>query len=70
MTVRGAENRPDTDTSAGRRNDISLQSMATSATAAREAEEDVTMRAVLPRLIDTATFNLTFLTVMKIIITS
>ncbi|KMW68873.1 hypothetical protein BDDG_13092 [Blastomyces dermatitidis ATCC 18188] len=39
--------------------------MATTITAAREVEEDVTMRAVLPRLITAATFNLAFLTVMK-----
>ncbi|OAT01206.1 uncharacterized protein BDCG_16970 [Blastomyces dermatitidis ER-3] len=33
--------------------------------AAREVEEDVTMRAVLSQLIDTAIFNLAFLTVTE-----
>ncbi|KMW68246.1 hypothetical protein BDDG_12685 [Blastomyces dermatitidis ATCC 18188] len=63
--MRGTENRLNTDTSISRRNDISLQSTATSITAAREAEEDVIMRAVLSQLIDTAAFNLAFLAVMK-----
>ncbi|KMW67671.1 hypothetical protein BDDG_12244 [Blastomyces dermatitidis ATCC 18188] len=65
MVMREAENRLNTDTPAGRRDDISLQGTATSATAAREVEEDVTMKAVLSQLIDTAAFNLAFLTVMK-----
>ncbi|EQL27824.1 hypothetical protein BDFG_09377, partial [Blastomyces dermatitidis ATCC 26199] len=63
--VRGAEDRLDTDTPVSRRDDIPLQGTATSAAAAREAEGDVTMEAVLPRLIDTVTFNLAFLTVME-----
>ncbi|KMW68737.1 hypothetical protein BDDG_13005 [Blastomyces dermatitidis ATCC 18188] len=70
MTVREAENRLNTDTSVSRRDDISLQSMATFTAAVREAEEDVTMRVILPRLIDTAASNLAFLTVMKITVTS
>ncbi|KMW68083.1 hypothetical protein BDDG_12569 [Blastomyces dermatitidis ATCC 18188] len=66
MTVRGTENRPDTDAPAGRRDDFSLQGTATTAVTVREAEEDVTMKAVLPRLINTIfTFNLAFLTAMK-----
>ncbi|KMW68950.1 hypothetical protein BDDG_13156 [Blastomyces dermatitidis ATCC 18188] len=70
MMVREAEEEPDTDESASRRDDISLQGMMTTATAVREVEEgeeDVTMRAVLPRLSDTAvsTFNLAFLTVTE-----
>ncbi|EQL27821.1 hypothetical protein BDFG_09380, partial [Blastomyces dermatitidis ATCC 26199] len=60
-----AENRPDTDALTSRRNDISLQGIATTITAAREAEGGVTMKAVLPRLIDTAAFNLAFLTVTE-----
>ncbi|EGE86811.2 hypothetical protein BDDG_09761 [Blastomyces dermatitidis ATCC 18188] len=63
--IKRAENRLDTDTLISRRDDISLQDMATTAAAVREAEEDVTMRAVLLQLIDTAAFNLAFLTVMK-----
>ncbi|EEQ84322.1 uncharacterized protein BDCG_01127 [Blastomyces dermatitidis ER-3] len=63
--MRGAGDESDTDELTGRRDDISLQGMATTITAAREVEEDVTMRAVLPRLITAATFNLAFLTVMK-----
>ncbi|OAT04566.1 hypothetical protein BDBG_16283 [Blastomyces gilchristii SLH14081] len=66
MAVREAGNRPDTDTSAGRRDDISLQDMTTITAAAREAEEGVTIKAVLSQLINTAVFNLAFLTVMKI----
>ncbi|EQL36936.1 hypothetical protein BDFG_01569 [Blastomyces dermatitidis ATCC 26199] len=49
-----------------RRDDISLQDTVTITTAAKEAgeEEDVTMKAVLPRLIDAAASvsNLAFLT--------
>ncbi|EQL31654.1 hypothetical protein BDFG_06104 [Blastomyces dermatitidis ATCC 26199] len=60
-----AENRSDTDTPVSRRNNISLQGTATSATAVREVEEDVKMRAVLSQLIDIITFNLAFLTVME-----
>ncbi|OAT08658.1 hypothetical protein BDBG_04907 [Blastomyces gilchristii SLH14081] len=39
--------------------------MATTTAAARGAGEDVTMRAVLPQLIDAAAFNLAFLTVTE-----
>ncbi|EQL28041.1 hypothetical protein BDFG_09182 [Blastomyces dermatitidis ATCC 26199] len=57
-----------------RRADISLQDMATITAAAKEAEEeeDVTMRVILPQLIDTVTFifNLAFLMVMKAAATS
>ncbi|EQL30077.1 hypothetical protein BDFG_07370 [Blastomyces dermatitidis ATCC 26199] len=54
------------DTPAGRRDNTSLQGTATTTTAVREAEEDVTMRAVLSQLIDAVfIFNLAFLTVMK-----
>ncbi|KMW68084.1 hypothetical protein BDDG_12570 [Blastomyces dermatitidis ATCC 18188] len=59
MVVRRAGNRPDIDTLTGR-----------TTAAVKEAEGDVTMRAVLPRLIDTAAFNLAFLTVMKAAATS
>ncbi|OAT01739.1 uncharacterized protein BDCG_17218 [Blastomyces dermatitidis ER-3] len=65
MMMRETENELDTDTSAGRRDDISLQSMTTFTTAVREAGEDVMMRAVLLQLIDTVIFNLAFLAVMK-----
>ncbi|OAT10509.1 hypothetical protein BDBG_17365 [Blastomyces gilchristii SLH14081] len=65
MAVREAENRLNTDKSVSRRDDTSLQGAATITTAVRDTEEegDVTMRAVLPRLIDTAIFifNLAFL---------
>ncbi|OAT11530.1 hypothetical protein BDBG_06995 [Blastomyces gilchristii SLH14081] len=64
-----AGNRPDTDESVSRRDDISLQGMTTITAAVRdvEEEEDVTMRAVLLQLIDTAVFifNLAFLTVTE-----
>ncbi|OAS99414.1 uncharacterized protein BDCG_16114 [Blastomyces dermatitidis ER-3] len=65
--IREAENELNTDTSVSRRDDISLQGTVTITTAAREAGEDVTMRAVLLQLIDTAvfTFNLTFLIVTE-----
>ncbi|KMW67459.1 hypothetical protein BDDG_12131 [Blastomyces dermatitidis ATCC 18188] len=54
----------------GRRDNISLQSMVTTAAAAREVEEeeeDVAMRAVLLQLSDAAVFifNLAFLTVTE-----
>ncbi|EQL32046.1 hypothetical protein BDFG_05711 [Blastomyces dermatitidis ATCC 26199] len=68
MAVRRAEDRPDTDTSAGRRNNTSLHSAATTTAAARDAEggEGVAMRAVLSQLIDTVfTFNLAFFTVTE-----
>ncbi|EQL28873.1 hypothetical protein BDFG_08428, partial [Blastomyces dermatitidis ATCC 26199] len=65
MAVRRAENRSDADASADRRDDTSLQGTATTTAAAREAGEDVTMKAVLPRLIDTVIFNLAFLTVIE-----
>ncbi|EQL28184.1 hypothetical protein BDFG_09048 [Blastomyces dermatitidis ATCC 26199] len=53
--VRGAGNRLDTDTSTSR-----------TAAAAREAGEDMAMKAVLLQLIDAAAFNLAFLTVTEI----
>ncbi|OAT02551.1 uncharacterized protein BDCG_17629 [Blastomyces dermatitidis ER-3] len=66
MAVREAENRLDTDAPAGRRDDTSLQGMATITLTAREAGEDVTMRVILSQLIDiTSTFNLTFLMIME-----
>ncbi|EGE79351.2 hypothetical protein BDDG_02290 [Blastomyces dermatitidis ATCC 18188] len=65
MAAGRAGDRPDADTLTGRRDDTSLQGTATSTVAAREAEEDVTMKAVLLQLIDTAAFNLAFLTVTK-----
>ncbi|KMW68175.1 hypothetical protein BDDG_12621 [Blastomyces dermatitidis ATCC 18188] len=65
MMMRRAGNELNTDTSAGRRNNISLQGMATFTAAVREAGEDMIMRAVLLQLIDITVFNLTFLTVMK-----
>ncbi|EQL37678.1 hypothetical protein BDFG_01240, partial [Blastomyces dermatitidis ATCC 26199] len=54
-----------TDALTGRRDDTSLQGTATTAAAAREAGEDVAMKAVLLQLIDTVTFNLAFLTVTE-----
>ncbi|EEQ91309.1 uncharacterized protein BDCG_06429 [Blastomyces dermatitidis ER-3] len=64
--VRGAEDRLDTDTPAGRRDDTSLQGMATTAAATREVEEGVAMGVMLPRLIDAVSaFNLAFLTVTE-----
>ncbi|KMW66678.1 hypothetical protein BDDG_11663 [Blastomyces dermatitidis ATCC 18188] len=65
-----AENESDADALTGRRDNISLQSTATSTAAAREAEEDVTMKVMLPRLINAAAFNLAFLMITEIIITS
>ncbi|OAT08056.1 hypothetical protein BDBG_16954 [Blastomyces gilchristii SLH14081] len=66
MAVREAEEESDIDKLISRRNDISLQDAAATTTAARDVEEggDMIIRAVLPRLIDTAvfTFNLAFLT--------
>ncbi|EQL30293.1 hypothetical protein BDFG_07198 [Blastomyces dermatitidis ATCC 26199] len=59
--MRRAGDRLNTDTSAGRRDDTSLQGTVTTTTAARAAGEDVAMRAVLPRLIDITVFNLAFL---------
>ncbi|KMW67194.1 hypothetical protein BDDG_11972 [Blastomyces dermatitidis ATCC 18188] len=54
------------DKSTDRRNDISLQDTVTIITVIKEAgeEEDVTMRVMLPQLIDTtaSAFNLAFLT--------
>ncbi|EEQ89162.1 uncharacterized protein BDCG_04282 [Blastomyces dermatitidis ER-3] len=61
----GAEDKLNADTSAGRRDNTSLQGTATSTVTAREAEEDVTMRAVLSQLIDITAFNLAFLTVTE-----
>ncbi|EQL29633.1 hypothetical protein BDFG_07789, partial [Blastomyces dermatitidis ATCC 26199] len=66
--VKEAENELNMNELTGRRNDISLQGTVTTAVAAREAEEegDVTMRVMLPRLIDTVSaFNLAFLTVTE-----
>ncbi|EQL32775.1 hypothetical protein BDFG_05032 [Blastomyces dermatitidis ATCC 26199] len=72
-----AENELNTDTSADRRDDTSLQGTATTAAVMREAEEeeeeeDVTMRVVLLQLINitVSAFNLAFLTVTEIITTS
>ncbi|KMW67805.1 hypothetical protein BDDG_12338 [Blastomyces dermatitidis ATCC 18188] len=67
MTVREVRNEPDTDALTGRRDNISLQSTATFTTAVREVEEDVAMKAVLLRLIDTAAFNLAFLMITEVI---
>ncbi|EQL33179.1 hypothetical protein BDFG_04778 [Blastomyces dermatitidis ATCC 26199] len=72
--VREAENELNTDKSADRRNNTSLQDAATTAAAVRDAEEeeDVIIRAVLSQLIDitVSAFNLAFLTVMKAAATS
>ncbi|EQL29127.1 hypothetical protein BDFG_08194 [Blastomyces dermatitidis ATCC 26199] len=71
--VRRAENESDANESVSRRDNISLQDAATTATAARDAEEeeDVAMRAVLLQLIDTVfIFNLAFLTVTETAATS
>ncbi|EQL31099.1 hypothetical protein BDFG_06490 [Blastomyces dermatitidis ATCC 26199] len=69
MTVGGAGNELNTDEPISRRDDISLQGTATTAVTIKEVEEeeDMTMRAVLLRLIDTAAsaFNLAFLTVTE-----
>ncbi|OAT14573.1 hypothetical protein BDBG_18092, partial [Blastomyces gilchristii SLH14081] len=69
MTVKRAGNEPDTDKSVSRRDDTSLQDVAIIITAVRDAGggEDVTMKVMLPRLIDTAVFifNLAFLTVTE-----
>ncbi|OAT01158.1 uncharacterized protein BDCG_16934 [Blastomyces dermatitidis ER-3] len=54
MAVGGAGNELNADTLTGR-----------TAVAAREAGEDVTMRVMLPRLIDATVFNLAFLTVTE-----
>ncbi|OAT00526.1 uncharacterized protein BDCG_16651 [Blastomyces dermatitidis ER-3] len=60
MTVRGAGEELNTDELTGRRDNISLQDMATAATAAREAgeggEEDVTMRVMLLQSVNTVIF--------------
>ncbi|OAT01208.1 uncharacterized protein BDCG_16972 [Blastomyces dermatitidis ER-3] len=52
--MRESENELNTDELTDRRNDISLQDAATTAAAARDAEEgeDVTMRVMLSQLID------------------
>ncbi|EGE85058.2 hypothetical protein BDDG_08003 [Blastomyces dermatitidis ATCC 18188] len=64
--VREAGNRMNTDTLAGRRDDISLQGTATTAAAVREAGEGVAMRVVLLRLIDAVSaFNLAFLMITE-----
>ncbi|EEQ89559.2 uncharacterized protein BDCG_04679 [Blastomyces dermatitidis ER-3] len=68
--MREAGKESDIDKLTGRRDDISLQGMATTAAAAKEAgeeEEDMKMRAVLSQLSDITvfTFNLAFLTVME-----
>ncbi|KMW66674.1 hypothetical protein BDDG_11660 [Blastomyces dermatitidis ATCC 18188] len=74
MAVRGVRDELDTDKSISRRNDTSLQDTVTTTTAAKEAggEEDMTMKAVLPRLIDavTSASNLAFLTVTEAATTS
>ncbi|OAT11237.1 hypothetical protein BDBG_17472 [Blastomyces gilchristii SLH14081] len=54
MAVEEAGNEPDTDEPTSRRDNTSLQCTVTTATAVREAEEDVTIRAVLSQLINTA----------------
>ncbi|KMW69434.1 hypothetical protein BDDG_13582 [Blastomyces dermatitidis ATCC 18188] len=68
MTER-AEDELNADESAGRRNDTSLQDAATTAAAARDAEEreDMAMKVILPQLINITvfTFNLSFLTVIE-----
>ncbi|OAT02143.1 uncharacterized protein BDCG_17403 [Blastomyces dermatitidis ER-3] len=64
FSVRGAEDRLNTDELISRGDDTSLQGMVTITTAVREAGGGgVAMKAVLPRLIDTAAsaFNLAFL---------
>ncbi|EQL27746.1 hypothetical protein BDFG_09444, partial [Blastomyces dermatitidis ATCC 26199] len=63
--MRETENELNTDTSVSRRDNISLQDTATITAAVREAEEDVTIRAVLSQLIDIIIFNLAFLTVTE-----
>ncbi|EEQ84725.1 uncharacterized protein BDCG_07994 [Blastomyces dermatitidis ER-3] len=67
--VREAEEEPDTDEPAGRRDNTSLQGTAATTTAVRDVreKEGVAMRAVLSQLIDTAVsaFNQTFLTVTE-----
>ncbi|KMW66519.1 hypothetical protein BDDG_11571 [Blastomyces dermatitidis ATCC 18188] len=68
--VRRAEDGLNADAPAGRRDDTSLQGMATSTTAAREVGEDVMMRVMLPQLIDAAVFNLAFLMVTETAATS
>ncbi|EEQ85074.1 uncharacterized protein BDCG_08343 [Blastomyces dermatitidis ER-3] len=72
MMMREAESELNADTSAGRRNNTSLQDTVTITAAVREAEEEeeeenVIMRVMLLQLIDVtvSVFNLTFLTVMK-----
>ncbi|OAT10858.1 hypothetical protein BDBG_17423 [Blastomyces gilchristii SLH14081] len=70
MAVGGAGEGPDMNEPTGRRDDTSLQGMVTTTTAVREVEEgeeDVAMRAVLPRLSDAAVsaFNLAFLIVTE-----
>ncbi|EEQ83657.2 uncharacterized protein BDCG_00462 [Blastomyces dermatitidis ER-3] len=65
MMMRRAENKLNADELTGRRNDTSLQDMAITAAAAREAEEDVTIRAVLSQLITVTVFNLAFLIIME-----
>ncbi|OAT05246.1 hypothetical protein BDBG_16452 [Blastomyces gilchristii SLH14081] len=62
-----AEKELDTDEPTGRRDDTSLQGTGTTTTAAREAGEDVAMRAVLLQLIDAviSIFNLAFLAVTE-----
>ncbi|EQL27992.1 hypothetical protein BDFG_09216, partial [Blastomyces dermatitidis ATCC 26199] len=69
IVMREVENELNTDELTGRRNNISLQGTVIITAAVKEAEEeeDMTMRVILPQLIDTAvfTFNLAFLTVME-----
>ncbi|OAT02540.1 uncharacterized protein BDCG_17620 [Blastomyces dermatitidis ER-3] len=67
--VRKTEKESDTDKLVSRRDDTSLQGTVTTTAAARDAREreGVTMKAVLPRLIDiiTSVFNQAFLTVTE-----
>ncbi|OAT02339.1 uncharacterized protein BDCG_17491 [Blastomyces dermatitidis ER-3] len=74
MAVKRTENESDADEPAGRRDDISLQDMTTTAAAARDAGEegDVAMKVMLSQLIDitASAFNLAFLTVTEAAATS
>ncbi|EEQ91567.1 uncharacterized protein BDCG_06687 [Blastomyces dermatitidis ER-3] len=65
--VRRAGNELNMNKLTGRRDNTSLQGTVTTATAAKEAGEegDMTIKAVLSQLIDTVTFNLTFLIVTE-----
>ncbi|EGE86331.2 hypothetical protein BDDG_09276, partial [Blastomyces dermatitidis ATCC 18188] len=69
MMMRETETELNMNELISRRDDISLQGIATITTSARNAEEreDMTMKVMLPQLIDITvfTFNLAFLIVMK-----